>query len=430
MEKVLNKYTFYILCFIPTFLVAGPAIPDIIISLTSLFFIYYSFKNGKYFFFKNKIFYCYFLFWLIIIFGSLLSENILFSLKNSFFHFRFVLFSFALVYIIENNKNFLTTFYKITLFTVILVVFDGFFQSLFKVNILGYAAPNDQRISGFFEHEWILGSYLVRILPILVGLYFLNNLKTKSNNFLFLISVAALSVLIFLSGERSAFFLLLVYFSILIIFLKMNNYFRLGIILFLIIFPMLLAFSSNIINDRMFRQTIISLGIAKLIPPTKNKNKEPILECCSFPKYFFSYGHTKHFQTAYEMFKDKPLLGHGVKSFRLVCHKYEIDFGCSTHPHNTYMQLLAETGIFGFLLVLLGFFYFCYLLIQNFIKRKKINISIYNARQCFLGAFLINLFPIITTGSFFTNWLSIMYFLPLGILISTYNYSDEFKKKE
>ena len=39
MKKVFSKYMFYILCFIPAFLVAGPAIPDIIISLTSFFFI-------------------------------------------------------------------------------------------------------------------------------------------------------------------------------------------------------------------------------------------------------------------------------------------------------------------------------------------------------------------------------------------------------
>ena len=429
MEKVFNKYIFYILCFIPTFLVAGPAIPDILISLTSLFFIYYSFKNKKFFFFKNKIFYCYLSFWLIIVLGSLLSENILFSLKNSFLHFRFVLFSFALIYIIENYKNFLTIFYKATLFTVMVVVFDGFFQSIYKVNILGFGIPNDQRLSGFFGDEWILGSYLVRILPILMGLFFLCNLKNKLNNFLFLITVMSSSVLIFLSGERSAFFLLIVYFFILIIFLKINNYFKSGVIIFLMIFPILLSFSNKIYKDRMFKQTLVSLGIAKTIPPSEENNKV-IFECCTFPKYFFSYGHTKHFQTAYEMFKDKPLLGHGVKSFRLVCHRYEVDWGCSTHPHNTYMQLLAETGIFGFLLVLLGFFYFCYLVIKNYIERKKINVNIYNSRQCLLGAFMINLFPIITTGSFFTNWLSIMYFLPLGILISTYNYSDEFNKKE
>ena len=429
MKKVFSKYMFYILCFIPAFLVAGPAIPDIIISLTSLFFIYYSFKNRKYFFFKNKIFYCYLLFWLIIVLGSLLSENILFSLKNSFLHFRFVLFSFALIYIIENYKNFLTIFYKATLFTVMVVVFDGFFQSIYKVNILGYAIPSNYRLSGLFEHEWILGSYLVRILPILMGLFFLCNLKNKLNNFLFLIAVMSLSVLVFLSGERSAFFLLIVYFSILIIFLKINNHFKSGVIIFLMIFPILFSLSNSTYKDRMFKQTLVSLGIAKFIPPSK-ENYKPLFECCTFPKYFFSYGHSKHFQTAYEMFKDKPLLGHGVKSFRLVCHRYEIDWGCSTHPHNTYMQLLAETGVFGFLLVLLSFFYFCYLGIKNYIERKKINVDIYNARQCLLGAFVINLFPIITTGSFFTNWLSIMYFLPLGILISTYNYSYEFNKKK
>ena len=61
-----------------------------------------------------------------------------------------------------------------------------------------------------------------------------------------------------------------------------------------------------------------------------------------------------HYLTAVEMFKEKPILGHGYKSFRNKCKKYDyinskfVKNRCSTHPHNTYVQLLTETGLIGF----------------------------------------------------------------------------------
>ena len=146
------------------------------------------------------------------------------------------------------------------------------------------------------------------------------------------------------------------------------------------------------------------------------------------PKYLFSLGHSKHYEVAFKMFSDKPLFGHGLKSFRYKCHKFQVDIGCSSHPHNTYVQLLAESGIFSFILVLILFFLFCYLIIKNYLNRLKFNKNFYNARVFILGSFLISLFPIVPTGSFFTNWLSIIYFLPLGILFYLYDNSSYEKK--
>ena len=48
------------------------------------------------------------------------------------------------------------------------------------------------------------------------------------------------------------------------------------------------------------------------------------------------------------MFFDKPIIGHGPKMFRVECSnpKYSEtveESSCMTHPHNFYIQLLAET---------------------------------------------------------------------------------------
>ena len=84
----------------------------------------------------------------------------------------------------------------------------------------------------------------------------------------------------------------------------------------------------------------------------------------------FSYRHTLHYITSYEMFLDKKFLGHGLKSFRNLCsdEKYESmiklkqdndlaklikedankDYtyinefknGCNTHPHNIFRKFI------------------------------------------------------------------------------------------
>ena len=69
---------------------------------------------------------------------------------------------------------------------------------------------------------------------------------------------------------------------------------------------------------------------------------------------FFTEQHTHHYKSAIKIYKDNYFFGVGIKNFRHVCHKpkYKIsEISCSTHPHNTYVQLLTELGIIGFLFI-------------------------------------------------------------------------------
>ena len=91
------------------------------------------------------------------------------------------------------------------------------------------------------------------------------------------------------------------------------------------------------------------------------------------------------------IYKDNYLNGSGVKTFYEICNLYKLKerenkinllenlgrnnkITCSTHPHNTYFQILSEIGVFGFIMV---FFLFLKTLFKNVkIIFKKILIRI------------------------------------------------------
>ena len=65
-----------------------------------------------------------------------------------------------------------------------------------------------------------------------------------------------------------------------------------------------------------------------------------------------SPSHTKIYINSYNMFKDKVFFGHGIKSYRVKCQEYDKN-ACATHPHNFYLQLLAETGLISVIIIFL-----------------------------------------------------------------------------
>jgi len=91
--------------------------------------------------------------------------------------------------------------------------------------------------------------------------------------------------------------------------------------------------------------------------------------------------------------------------------------GCNTHPHNFLIQILGETGFFGFLF----YFYFLYKVILFIIKNLYFlyfkNQRLKSEKYMYLvGACLINFFPFTASGNFFSSWLCIIFCIPLGLL--------------
>ena len=86
---------------------------------------------------------------------------------------------------------------------------DAIFQFAFGINLFGFESIQKSRISGVFGDEYILGSYLSRLLPIYLFLNYINN------NFNFVFNYKSVSIInlvivaVFLSGERTSILILL-----------------------------------------------------------------------------------------------------------------------------------------------------------------------------------------------------------------------------
>jgi len=388
------------------FLIFGPFFPDLIVSVSALFFIFHVFKKRIFYYFYNKPFIIFIIFCIITIVCSFFAENILFSLKSSLFYFRIGVFACFVWYLIDNDKGILKYFYYALVFCFTALVIDGYFQYFTKENIFGMKIISN-RVSSFFGDELIMGSYLSRLFPLLFALFLVKVKKNKLEIYFIGGLFILVDVLIYISGERTAFFFLNLSTIFIIILIKKYQKFRLFTFIIALIFIAILSLNLSGITDRMIKTPAKNMGLIK-------SSLEPVI---------FTRVHDSHIRAAYNMFKDRFILGHGPKSFRVKCFdpKYSHDENsCSTHPHNFYIQLLAETGIIGFLFLFSALSYVVYVAFRQFksiIFKQKRTLSDYQV--CILAGMLISVWPLSPNGNFFNNWLMVVYSLPVGFYLQS-----------
>ncbi len=432
---MLKKTSVYLIGLLPLALVAGPFVAELFLFLNFIIFLYLAHKEKKLQLFNNILLKVFLIFWIYIVILSFFATDSLISFKSSFFYFRFGIYSLAIIYILTIYENSLNLIYYLLKFTISFVIIDSIFQAFFGFDIFGLKTNNHDlmRISGPFGDKFILGSFLQKILPIFIYLIlkdFKKNKKIKITDIFILIFSF---VIIYRSGDRAAFGLIILFSFI---FFMINRPLRnkmLIIALFSIIISGLFTLQNPKIYQRYFVDTIGQF---------KGKYFEDFLKDdvneTNFNFMVFSFEHQTHFSTAFRMFLNKPFFGYGVKMFRFNCKqfeykpsreiltsfgKYKETYGCSTHPHNTYFQLLSETGIIGFLSIFVLFLYLFYkILIYIRLKEQKI----YPESALLVGIF-INLWPLIPTGNFFNNWISIIYYLPVAYYIYEVNSNSNLK---
>ena len=118
-----EKFIFYnvpvaLFSLLPFFLITGPFLSDFSVSLISLLFLIFSLKKKNFFYFKNKFFYIFLIFWAYLIFNSLINNFNLDSFKISFFYFRYGVFVIAIFALLTFDDKFIKYFFYCIFFVL------------------------------------------------------------------------------------------------------------------------------------------------------------------------------------------------------------------------------------------------------------------------------------------------------------------------
>ena len=414
-----NNFGILLLLF-PLSFVIGIAVTEVFCFFIILLFLILN--KDKSLFFDYKILF-------LILFSFFVSLNALIQIEDdlkysSFVYSRFILFSLSIFYICniyENYKN--TKHFLFIIIPIIVIIFDAFYQLFFGVNILGFELQKE-RVSSFFNDELILGSFLIRILPIILWFIFFLKINLNKYFYFFVIFFASYFITIYLSGERTSLGLCVILIFLVIIFIKpiksvfLNSFYLLMIFVVLSFF---INFGNINLANRIFIKSVYQFTSHQLVKKSQVKktiSQKENLKKISKNFKLFSSDHHGHITLAISLFKENKLFGVGPKGFRHYCRtvKYEPDIGiCTTHPHNFLAQILSELGLLGFIFYIIAVFF----VVINLYKTFRKNIHNENTFSFYAVSFglIINFFPFLPSGNFFNNWISIMIYYNIGFYL-------------
>jgi len=297
--STLDKISSFMLLFFPAALVAGPFIAELIMNLISLFFIVTALSKKNFSFLKNKFFLFFILFFIYILVNSYYSIYKEFIFYKNIFYLRFIIFAFAISALLSINNALLKQFYKFLMLTVMIVVVDGYIQYFFDQNTLGFPKYRGDRLSGFFDDELIIGSYLSRLLPLMLGLFFLNLKFLNKNEKILSIFIFYLTfILIFLSGERSATIVSFILVGSSLIFIDYSKKVKITLFRVIILSTVIILFISPKILNRQYTQFVNQVNLS-----------------FSGKTFFSNFRYYEGiYQTAFNGFMDKKIIGQGAKS--------------------------------------------------------------------------------------------------------------------
>ena len=387
----------------PIAIISGNLTINISIVLISLIFLISSItkvrllKGQK----KNLLLLGFFLISLLI--NLLFSNNFYLSAPRviKFFFIIFFIVSFRFL-ILNSKKNQINKIYKIWSIIFTIIIIDLIIEFFKGTNIIGLSSQMPGwRLASFTGMESVIGNYFYGFALITLAYFYQNISNKKYLNLLLAIFFIIISLII---GERANFiktFIIIICFIFLVYDFSLRSKIFSIVALISLVF-IFINFNSSYKN-RYFSPHLLT-----------------ILEKNGLSNYLQTSRYGAQYNVAIEIFKDNPVFGVGIKNYRIenlnskyddLKHK-ENRLRWGTHPHQIHLEILSETGLFGYSC----FFIFISLSIFFSIKSYLINKNIYQLSGILF--ILTSMLPLLPSGSFLSTYTSSIFWINYAIMIA------------
>lgn len=404
-KEIVNKSLFFLIAIIPLSIIAGPSVSLLNIILFSLIIIFLIIHERNFFFFKNNSLKLIFFLYLYLIFNSFISLDFSEGAFRNLGFVRFIILFIGINYLFYKNSYSKNIFAIWVIFMTIFLI-DVYIErwtgsNIFgwgKIEINGIPQPNGLRVVSFFKNEPIAGSFLSGFVLMLFG-YLLSEKKLNNSFSWIFIFISIVGILI--SGERSNTIKIILGFTLMFILLDIFK--TKTKLIGLSIFFLVIIIISNQSNYLKYRYLSILNNF---------KSQEKMTTFLDNSLYF------KLYKSGISVFKNNPLFGVGNKNYRIETCKSKEDqkkynYICTTHPHQLYIELLAEHGLIGTMILLSIYFTLIFKILKNMIISKN-----YVQLGCF--CFIVFTFtPLIPSGSFFTDFNLTLFWINFSLMFAT-----------
>ncbi|MDD5679960.1 MAG: O-antigen ligase family protein [Candidatus Omnitrophica bacterium] len=305
--------------------------------------------------------------------SMLTSVSLLLSLKGFFFKlFEWVMIYFIVTEMINTRKKLNNTI-LIMLAAAFIMSIDGIFQAITgKDFFLNYSSVAGYIIRASFDSPNGFGVWVVVMLILAASLACFSENKKRHLLWILICPLIFCLVSTYSRGAWAAGFLSLIFLG----FIRSKKLFLIAVVLLLI--------------------------LPFIMPASVKQRADSIMK--------ISRTNTDRFtlwQEALNITRDFPLLGSGINTYASVAPRYKLTEVTGVYPHNSYLQMSAESGLLGvgaFLWVLVALF-----------KTSLVNVKRLNNKLCgaVLPGLLAGLFGLLIHSFVDTD----IYSLQLGNLI-------------